>query len=261
MNLRLTILALVGLSLISGATFAQQLATTTLDLKFREANRAYSEGRYSEALAGYRELIGIAGPSAELYYNLGCAAFKAGSLGVAVANFHRAARLDPRDDDIRANLEFVGSLSTSEEEGQDVDQNPIFSLLSRVVFYFTTRELALVQLAALFLFTLAATVIAAGVSRGIRNLALVAAVTGLFVLLVNGSALGVHLYRDHYVREAVIVVPDCEARSGPGEENSRVLVLPEGTLVRVREKRDDWALVSLASGRSGWLRIDKLEEI
>ena len=261
MLLKLNTLLVVSVSLLCAASAAGQTSETTLDLKFRDANRAYSEGRYAEALANYQQLVKLAGTSAELYYNLGCAAFKVGSVGVAVANFHRAARLAPRDDDIRTNLEFVESLTSAEEQSDKTEENPVFSLPARIIFYFTARELALLQFAALVLFTVAATVFASGVGRQTGKIILPVAAVGLFILLVNGTALGIHLYRDHSVTQAVVVLPDCEALSGPGEENTRVLVLPEGTLVRVREKRGGWALVSLPSGRSGWLRDDKLEEI
>jgi len=80
-------------------------------------------------------------------------------------------------------------------------------------------------------------------------------------LLLNSLLLGIHIYRNNYVHEAVVVQANAEARSGPGEDNTRVLLLPEGTLLRIRQERGGWVLVSLPSGRSGWIKEDMLEEI
>ncbi|MBW7995283.1 MAG: hypothetical protein FVQ81_01680 [Candidatus Glassbacteria bacterium] len=239
---------------------AQDEGETTLMAQFRAANQAYSEGAYALALKGYRELLDAADPSAELYYNTGCAALKTGELGEAVVNFHRASRLNPRDPDIRFNLQFVGELTRPKGEEEEAE-NVFFGLLSRLVFSLTTREASIIQLAFLLVFTLGAVTAATGAVGGKRKFALALTLTGLFLLLVNSSVLGLHIYRFTYVSEAVVLQADVEALSGPGEDNTRVLVIPEGTVMRVREQRGDWALVSLPSGRSGWLRLELIEVI
>lgn len=241
---------------------AQELSggETTLATGFRQANQAYSEGRYSEALQGYRDLLERSGPSAELYYNAGCAALKAGELGQAAVSFHRAARLDPRDPDIRANLEFVREFVGSGEDGE-AEENVFFSFVSGLIFSLTTREVSILQLLFLLVFSLGAVAVAAGQTGSLRKLSVVLAAGGLVLLMANSAVLAAHIYRYHHVSEAVVVQDDAEALSGPGEENTRVLVIPEATVVRVREQRGDWALVSLPSGRSGWLKISLVEII
>jgi len=240
--------------------FAADLPTT-LQKRFQQANEGYSEGKFAEALTQYRELLRIAGPSAELYYNVGCAAFKAGKLGPAVVNFHRAARLAPRDEDIRANLKFISALVRPENEVESQAANPLFSLLTGWVFLLSSSEVAQLQLYILLIFAVGATGFALGGAGLLRRISLWLTVAGLVLLLVNSALLGVHYYRDHYERKAVVVTANTEARSGPGEDNTRVLVLPEGAVIRLREQRTGWALVSLPSGRSGWIKESMLEEI
>ena len=250
-------LLIMGIAVLLG----EPTEGTTLEKKFREANGSYSQGEYEKAIEAYEELLGIVGPSAGLYYNLGCAALKAGRLGSAVVNFQRAARLQPRDEDIKANLKFIEALTKSESEEEIGEENLLFSFLIRWVFQLTESELAVMQLFFLFIFAAGATLLAIGLSGTWQRTALMAAGTGLFFLLLNSALLGIHIYRNNYVRGAVVIEANAEARSGPGEDNTRVLVLPEGTLLRVRQERSGWVLVSLSSGRSGWLKRDKLEEI
>ncbi len=250
-------LLIMGIAVLS----AEPIEGTTLENKFRQANESYSQGEYEKAIGRYEELLGIIGPSADLYYNLGCAALKAGRLGGAVVNFHRAARLRPRDEDIKANLKFVEALTKSESDEEIGEENLLFSFLIRWLFLLTETELAVMQLVFLFIFTAGATFLVIGLSGTLRKTALAAAGAGLVFLLLNSVLLGIHIYRNNFVREAVVVEANAEARSGPGEDNTRVLLLPEGTLLRVRQQRSGWVLVSLPSGRSGWLNGDKLEEI
>ena len=240
---------------------AQSAEETTLVQKFRQANGHYSQGDYGKAIEGYEELLGIVGPSADLYYNLGCASLKAGRLGSAVANFHRAARLRPRDADIKINLKFVEALTKPESEEEIGEENMLFGFLTSRVFLLTETELAVTQIVFLLVFAVGATLLAIGLSGMFRKTTLVATGIALVFLLLNSFLLGIHLYRNNYVREAVVVRTNAEARSGPGEDNTRVLLLPEGTLLRIRQQRNGWALVSLPSGRSGWIEKDKLEEI
>ncbi|MEA1996195.1 MAG: SH3 domain-containing protein [Gemmatimonadota bacterium] len=249
------ILILVGLY-CSPAMANQQ---TTVQKKFHAANHAYADGNYAEAARGYEELIRIVGPSADLYYNLGCTALKEGRLGIAVANYHRAARLAPRDRDIKANLEFVKTITSVEKEEEE---SFIIGAVSRWIFLLSDSEVAVLQLAFLLWFAAGATVLAAGLRIvRLRHTVLLVTAAGLFLLILNSTILGIHLYCHRYVHESVVIKANAEARSGPGEDNTRVLVLPEGTLVRIGESRGGWVLVSLPSGRSGWLKTGTLEEI
>ena len=63
---------------------------------FYRANAAYKEGRYPEAIQGYRDLIASGHAGGHLYYNLGNAYFRSGALGPAILNYERARLLIPR---------------------------------------------------------------------------------------------------------------------------------------------------------------------
>jgi tetratricopeptide (TPR) repeat protein len=254
----ITIAALVLLT--ASATVLSSQTGPTFQTAFSSANEAYSKGDYESALQGYGLLLLKSGSSAGLNYNAGCAALKAGELGQAVVYFHRAARLAPRDQDIRVNLEFVQALTRPEDQEESTG-NIVFEYISGLVFSLSTHEVSLLQLGFLLIFTLGAVLLAVGVSGTLRRGVIVIVSAGLFLLLINSAMLGAHIYRFSQVTEAVVVQYDTEALSGPGEDNTRVLVIPEGTVVRVRESRGKWALVSLPSGRSGWLKAAQVEEI
>jgi hypothetical protein len=254
------IISVALIFVISPAAVLNAQIGTSSQATFRSANEAYGKGEYKVALQGYSQLLSNDGSSAGLNYNAGCAALKAGELGHAVVCFQRASRLAPRDQDIRDNLEFVQALTRLEDQEESTG-NIVFNYIAKLVFSLSTHEVSLLQLVFLLVFTLGAVLWAVGVSGGLRRGAIMFVSAGLLMLMINSAMLGAHIYRYSQVTEAVIIQDDAEALSGPGEDNTRVLVIPEGTVVRVRESRGDWALVSLPSGRSGWLQSSQVEEI
>jgi uncharacterized protein YraI len=62
-------------------------------------------------------------------------------------------------------------------------------------------------------------------------------------------------------RPAVVVVAEVSAASGPGDEFKQVLLLHDGTEVRIREIRGAWVLVQLPGGSGGWLKQAALERV
>ena len=73
-----------------------------------EADKAYQEKKYQQAIKDYESLL-HSGVSASLYYNLGNAYYRTGNITKAILNYERAALLEPGNSDIRFNLQFACS--------------------------------------------------------------------------------------------------------------------------------------------------------
>jgi len=91
-----------------------QISSSGLDLEladpdslFMEANSCYQQGLYEAALERYNAVIMHGRESAELYYNMGNAAYRANSIGHAILYYEKALKLDPAYEDAIHNLEFV----------------------------------------------------------------------------------------------------------------------------------------------------------
>ncbi len=82
---------------------AVAMATTATD----NADSAYSQKRYQDAIRIYESQAKEAGTSSDLFYNLGCAHYKMQDVPQAILCFERALVLDPSNHDARANLQFV----------------------------------------------------------------------------------------------------------------------------------------------------------
>ena len=103
----------------------------------------------------------------------------------------------------------------------------------------------------------------AGILRGgFRPWLLRATVVIVIHLVVSGSILGYRIHREGAVREAIVVVTDVPVRTGPGDDFVLEFRLHEGTKIRLRERRDDWARVSVeGTDLEGWLPERTFEEI
>jgi outer membrane protein assembly factor BamD (BamD/ComL family) len=85
----------------------QGVATKSADELWTEAERAYREGEFAEAVVAYEAIIAQGMESAELYYNLGNAYFKQNNLGRSILFYNRAQLLNPSDEDVRHNLVYA----------------------------------------------------------------------------------------------------------------------------------------------------------
>src|SRR2546425_6633382 len=87
--------------------FVASSAFAQLDAQFATANREYSAGHFKEAIADYEALVHSGKWSANLFYNLGNAYFRAGDFGHAILNYERALALDRHHPEADANLRIV----------------------------------------------------------------------------------------------------------------------------------------------------------
>ena len=225
---------------------------------FAEGNRLYQEGDFVAAAASYDAVIEGGFESAEVYYNLGNAHFRLGETARAVLNYRRAARLDPGNDDIRANLALV-----SQRLQDRIEPLPRFWLLSVFDWWMGLIPGALLQaLAAACYLLLGASLVLIVLRRPggwrtpLRRFAYGTAAATLVLgatLLARETGLG-------RAEEAVVMAGEARVLSAPSEEGGlTVFTLHEGTTVRIDRRAGDWVEIVLADGKVGWLPLEVLE--
>src|SRR6266705_6450865 len=74
---------------------------------FDKANQEYAQGHFKEAIAGYETLVRSGLLSANLFYNLGNAYFRASDFGHAILNYERALALERHHPEAAANLQIA----------------------------------------------------------------------------------------------------------------------------------------------------------
>ena len=98
---------IIHLACLIACVFFPSSAFAQSDAQFAKANQEYAAGHFKEAIENYEEIVRSGEWSANLFYNLGNAYFRAGDLGHAILNYERALALDRHHPEAEANLRTV----------------------------------------------------------------------------------------------------------------------------------------------------------
>ncbi|MBN8216784.1 MAG: hypothetical protein J0L75_09075 [Spirochaetes bacterium] len=265
MTRRLRIL-LVSVALLAPvfAASRDEADARTLD----EANRYYRRGQYQEALRIYEDLLRVRGPSRDLLYNAGNAAFQVyrdttatnreGKLALAIRHFEWAKRLSPSDEDVAFNLEFSRRLVSDRIQAPEPN-----ALLFALFFYYYLATVPTLALLAAIAFLLAGAAAAARILLSADREALRTA--SLTVLLV-AACLWAILLASAIVKHRATRLDDrawirtetADLRTEPRPDAPVALELHEGTRVKTVNSVDQWDQVRLEDGRQGWIPGERL---
>ena len=230
----------------------------TLDDRFKTASEHYWAGRYGQAYEGWRALADYGIGDADLFYDLGSAAFQLGRPGEALGWFERARRLDPHDGDLLANMEATeealagGKVVRVVEKGTAAGEGS-FEWWYRLFTSATGTELAWF-FGALHLLFFGLLIARRYMDRGPRrSLAGWAAVVALVGVVASEGLLVGHAYVHHRVGVGVVTGRPTAVRDGPTPEARVLFELPEGQLVRVLAAQDGYRHALVNPSLQGWV--------
>lgn len=248
------LLCLICLSL----SFCTIAAPAEMDRQFRQANEAYVKKDYNRAAKLYEELIAGGCSSASLFYNYGNVCYRQNELAQALLWYERALRLDPSDDDIRANIAFVNT--------QTVDQMEVlpefflkrwWTKLGQSLSLTAWAVLSII-LAFLMAGLLVWSLLSAGPGRRVRLLFVSIAV---FILLIISVLICFSQRRQLSVTEAIVTDLSVTVKSTPDVSGTDLFTVHEGMKVRQTDRMGDWVEVVFPNGNKGWILKKQMETI
>jgi tetratricopeptide (TPR) repeat protein len=220
---------------------------------FFEANRAYKNDQFQEAVDGYLKLIENGFENGHIYYNLGNAYFRIGDLGRAILFFERARLLIPRDDDLIFNL--------SHARNQTVDDISDFRPLSLTDFL-GLDSLNLYE--AFFVFTIFNIFFFFILGTRLYKKAEWTYYLSIFLAIficIGVCALALKWYEFTTDKRAVVLSDEVEVHAGPDIGDTVLFKIHEGTIVHHERSEGDWVLLHLSKNKRGWARSEQLERI
>jgi len=230
-----------------------------VDSLYHEANKMYQMGNYEPALERYNAVILSGKESADLYYNMGNAAYRSNSIGHAILYYEKALKLDPGHEDALHNLEFVSRYRLDAFE-----EVPVLFLGAWVkgfVQLFPEQTWSILALV-LFLLVLCGILIYL-FSRFIvmKKVAFISALAALVLFILSiSSALSRH--RDIVNPDTgIVLAPSVVVRSSPSTTGTELFILHEGTKIKVNEEISGWQNIRVIDGREGWIRASDFESI
>jgi hypothetical protein len=216
---------------------------------FEAANRAYDQGKFAEAKAGYEKLVEAGEWSANLFYNLGNADHRLGAPGRAMLDYERALALDPAHPEAQANLALLRK-QTGAKQRAAVWQDTVF--VGQALNAWTVVAVAAGWFAVFGLVMILT-------SRRAEK-------TGLWLatlasLLLCAYAAGMLWWRGQERALAVVVAGQTEARLAPADSAALAEALPAGSRVRVLSERGEWIYCALPGAGRGWIPRQAVERV
>jgi tetratricopeptide (TPR) repeat protein len=220
---------------------------------FVNANAAYEARDHTQAIELYETLLRHDYENGHLYYNLGNAYLRAGQLGRAIASYRRSQIFLPRDEDLRANLDFARK--SAKDALAPPTPGPVLATLFFWHYSLSRAELgAVLVILNVFLWSV---LILRIFRQGSEILHWTFIVLLLLVLAVGGS-LAVHHMKPE--ETAVIVPQEIDVRSGTSLQDIVLFKLHAGTEVRVVDYREGSVRIALPDeGQGGWIEAQHAE--
>jgi hypothetical protein len=235
------------LALGAGLLFSLRAFAASGD--FEAANRAYDEGKFGEAKAGYEKVVEAGEWSANLFYNLGNADYRLGAVGRAILDYERALALDPSHPEAQANLALLRK-QTGAHLRAPMWQDKLFPARSLDVWTLVVAAGGWLTLAGLiFIFTS---------RRSDKGLLWGGTLASA---LLCAYAAGVLWWRTPDQTMAVVVGGKTEARLAPADSAGLAEALPVGSRVRVLSERGEWVYCALPGSGRGWIPRPALERV
>jgi tetratricopeptide (TPR) repeat protein len=231
--------------------------SVSADSLFNEANQAYEQKNYRNAIELYEESIDSEGESAATYNNLAEAYYKNDRWGLAILNFEKALLISPGNENYRQSLSVAES-KRIDHQG-DVDYKPL-SIVEKALYKFSINSLLIVTLLVLFAF-----VVLFWFFKGRKTSRWVYPVG--FVLIISSmpilGTLGYRIFLFENQNAAIILENNVSLKekfSNDFKSNKTIMSVNEGTKVLVLNNLDGVVQIKVGD-KIGYVRYSSLNPI
>jgi tetratricopeptide (TPR) repeat protein len=222
---------------------------------FLKANQAYKDGDFNKAADLYKKLLTLGISNGSMYYNLGNAYLKTGSIGKALASYRKAELFLPRDEDLQANIQYAQQQTTDKIEGREP-----YAVLKSFCFWY--ERLSIRELVVVFL-VVNALLWGTAILRLFYNwdyLGIVLSIL-LFFTVLMGISSAIKLYAFYGTAGGVVTIREITVRSGSSINDTALFQLHEGAEFEWVEENEGWVKIQLRDGKKGWVQKETVEKI
>lgn len=243
--------------------FASTISANSL---IQQADSAYTEDNFVEAISLYNKILQEEGTSSLLYYNLGNSYYRIGKLGKAIVCYERSVILDPSNEDARTNLEFVKSQITDKpgDNGTWIS-NTINELITNTHAN-TWAIFAIIS----FLLLLCSIIVYIYSSKILfRKLGFFSAIILLFCSIVTNIFAYKAATNANKHNLAIVIEPSTILSTSPRipkDRTEEAMLLHEGTKVEILDSiynstSDKWYDVKVDNSHRAWINANAVEII
>lgn len=237
--------------------FTTLLSTAQNEKLFDQATTAYNAGEYKEAIGFYTDILNNGEHSAAVYFNLGNAHYKLNDIANSIYYYEKALLLSPNDKEIKTNLSYAENM-TIDAVGT-LPETGLSKLYKNITGKLTFDQWAYVAVGAMFLFVLLYIAFYNFNYSARKRWAFIGSLVALFFCIV-AVVFAFIQQRDFEAKQpAIIFAEESIIKAEPNEASPQVFLLHAGTKVNVTESLNSWNKITLADGKTGWIRQQDLK--
>ena len=218
---------------------------------FDKGVAAYNDGKYSEAIGYYEDVIKSGVHSEAVYFNLGNCYYKLNKTAPSIYYYEKALLLDPDDAEIKNNLAFAKQMTLDAIE--EMPQTGLARLSQNMSNVMTYEQWGLGSIVFIFLAVFSFILYYFLSYSNYKRIALISSMVSVFlgVLFFAFAYSGQQSYASD--QPAIVFAEEITVRSEPNRRSEPVFELHEGTKVQVLDMLEDWQKIQLVNGQEGWL--------
>ena len=246
-------------TLLLGLLLGWFLPLCAQESTLKEAEEAYAKEDYTQAIELYESVLKTYGESAMVYYNLGNAYYKAGTVAPAILNYERALLLNPGDSDTRFNLQVARQKTVDKIE--PIGEFFLTRWIGTVEDVYSADGWAKWGVASFVLFI--GCLVLFFFSKWIR-LKKIGFFAGICFLLISLVA---NLFADSqqdkllHRADAIVFASTVTVKSSPDASGTDLFILHEGTKVTIKSTLGEWSEIQLEDGNVGWMPSKEIQQI
>ena len=225
-----------------------------------EADQAYQENKFTDAITAYEAILETEGESADIYYNLGNCYYKTKNIAKAVLNYERAWLLKPGDADIRFNLELARSKTI--DQITPTSEVFIVTWIKNITNLMSEKEWGITAIISFLLLLIGLALYIFGNRIILKKIGFIAA--AFFLIVCISANMFANGQKNKIVSRsgAIVMSPTITVKSTPNESGTDLFVLHEGTKVYIEDdSMKGWKEIRLEDGKEGWLPASAIEVI
>jgi len=224
---------------------------------FSRGVELYKAGKFHQSMQEFKSLVDKGIESGNIYFNLGNAYFKTGDLAKARLYYERAKKFSPRDTDLAGNLTYLKQ--KLEDKAEPPEPALFFKIYGFAGFIFSENELAVITLSFYMIVMVLwfIHILTGYYYKWVKWLMVLSVICCVWIssVIVLKRAGGLS------PKYAVIIPNEVPVRWGDTDDDKIAFYLHKGTKVIVRQIRENWYLITIGEGKSGWIKKVQAEII
>lgn len=217
------------------------------NVPYQKAVQFFEAKQYTTAAEQFNRCLDLGVINANIYYNIGNAHHKAKNFALAILNYEKALKIDPKHSDAIHNLLIAESEKVDKQVSTDRTSLPY------KILYYIPINLSLNLTVALLLTWLTLVLFSRKKSdRAQFKLYTLAVIIFVFALPITAST-SYRIYQIEFQKSAILLSPQTQVLTGPSKNSSLLSTLHSGYKLQVIEQKNEWIKVQFEN-TYGWVK-------